>query len=895
MNFKDWLSEAVLWDFLNGSLRGTFPCVRDLVEANLPPCPQCGAPMKVRTARTGFNAGGEFLGCSQYPNCKATRPLPGPTPAQPQQQPSRQQVPSVNRPQPAQSNQPQGQKTWIYAYVKKPNPLFPERAELALSKRPDGNWDAFVVNTNDPALKKIRTLTPQQVTAGFIESHRDQKKQPYRTIRPSMKELADDVYASDPEWSQYGLTMVDSGEIAGAQPLQQAKPNVAKSHLIPNEMMSEEQQAIDTRFEQAMKEPGASHLMINALAGSGKTTMLKHLAHKYSQGQKWLYLVFGTKNKVEAQEKFPRNVKVRTSNAFAGEVLGSRDNTGRMPKTERIVQAMGNSRGGDEDDDPSRTEKIRLLADGPEFTQLMYKLGIPTVVMNPGQYGRIGKTLASLVRSLSYTFKEEVLKLVGIAKSYAVDPRHQDGLGERLQFLLQDYDFDTDMSEIKQRIHDYGEGSFQDAVIDSLNEILGYDFMSKDYIQEITEATKALIQISTPKGTQQQFQHGRMNFNLGDLRDFNDDLWFAAMHADEINWPQFDVVLADEVQDFNESQKIMLRKLAQAGAKIVAVGDPNQAIYRFRGADDESFNNISTMLGGLSHGSNSMFGLSKNFRSRKAIIDFANQESHVKNLQQGKQFDDGDGSVTKFEMKYGDAFQQLKAERAAGKIKQTAFISRTNEPLVQTALQLLGDKIPFVIVGKDVARDLKKHINKMGRFGLKDESSVNDLGNALHEFLEKETDKHSGSSTKKGMLQDLGNVTRALQACITQFITEQDQEGASQGYSYDRVRSNPSIKDFKGWLSKRLGGLDVQDNERDLATYKQKMEEESPVILTTAHKAKGLEFPRVYMLRYDMFPHPKSTRDKDLKQEENMRYVAITRAMDELHILNLEDQPGYKK
>ena len=82
-------------------------------------------------------------------------------------------------------------------------------------------------------------------------------------------------------------------------------------------------------------------------------------------------------------------------------------------------------------------------------------------------------------------------------------------------------------------------------------------------------------------------------------------------------------------------------------------------------------------------------------------------------------------------------------------------------------------------------------------------------------------------------------------------------------------------------------------NEDDLKEYRRKIEYESPVVLTTAHKSKGLEFARVFVLRDDLFPHPKNKhRPKDLLQEENARYVTYTRAMNELHVLDLKGQPG---
>jgi hypothetical protein len=654
-----------------------------------------------------------------------------------------------------------------------------------------------------------------------------------------------------------------------AQPAPEEKKAEEKSPLIPDELMSEEQKAIDAKFEKLLKNPKQSHIMINALAGSGKTTMLKHLAWKYGQpGQHWLYIVFNTKNKVEAAEKFPPFVQVRTSNGFLGEVLKHKKNITQMPQTDRMVKIN------------DKLEKARLLADGDDFTKVMTSLGIPANI-NAHKYGEtFGRTLTKLMKSIRYGFKEQVLTLIGLAKSFAIDPRNQDALQQGIEKIMNSYDFDTELVDIKERIATSYSGDYKANIERGLKDILGYNFMEKDYKDEVKKAAVWLLNATMPHGTQQQYQNGIMQHNLGEFRDFNDDLWYAAVHANEINWPRYDVVLADEVQDFNEAQKIMLKKLHDAGAKIVAVGDPNQSIYRFRGADTGAFNNISKQLQDLSDDKEVVHGLSKNFRSRKSIIDFANSETHVKNLK-GKDFADKDeGRVTKNELQYNDAFDELKQEKQRGKIKQTAFISRTNDPLVHAALKLLASGIPFVIVGKDIANDLRKHIGKViGRFGIKDNDYAQTLAQKLDEFRGNETENHEGKSTKKVYLQELNEVTDALLSAIETFSGDQ-QRG--------------TIADFKQWLAVRLGGLNVEENEKDLKEYQRKLKEENPVVLTTAHRSKGLEFSRVFILRYDLFPHKKATRKEDLEQEENSRYVAITRAQDELHILDPEGQPGYK-
>jgi superfamily I DNA/RNA helicase len=83
----------------------------------------------------------------------------------------------------------------------------------------------------------------------------------------------------------------------------------------------------------------------------------------------------------------------------------------------------------------------------------------------------------------------------------------------------------------------------------------------------------------------------------------------------------------------------------------------------------------------------------------------------------------------------------------------------------------------------------------------------------------------------------------------------------------------------------------------DYEKYQQQMEEDKPVVLVTAHKSKGLEFSRVFILRYDQFPHPRAKRTgipEDLQQEANAKFVALSRGMDETHILDPEGQPGYQ-
>lgn len=698
--------------------------------------------------------------------------------------------------------------------------------------------------------------------------------------------------------------VVQSVKGPDGQPIKAASPNelmpVVKpsehSHILPGEKMSEEQKAIDAKFAQVAGGDQQSHIMINALAGTGKTTMLKHLAWKYGNPkQKWLYLVFNTKNKVEAKEKFPQWVEVATTNGFLGEILRLPQNKTKIKQTDRIVDIA--KHGGGEG--AGKLEKARILADGPKFSQILAQLGLPDKWAADKVMGKEKNTLQSLLTSIRYLFKEQVLTLVGLAKSFAVDPRNQGELDGKLEEIFSKYDFDTSLGDVKDRIEKYGY-SYGALIRSTLNKILGYDFMQKDYKQEILQSTKWMLNETMPHASEHIHKRGDIDYKMGHFRDFNDDLWFAAIHANEIFWPHFDFVLADEVQDFNQAQKIVLKKLHEAGAKIVAVGDPNQSIYRFRGADGQAFDGLAQQLGELSQDKEGWkpHTLSKNYRSRPAILDFANQRTHVNNLQAGKTFKDGDpGTVTDKKVKYQDSFNNLKQEKQAGKIKQTAYIARTNEPLVHAALKLLASGVPFIIVGKDIAKDLMKHIDKVMRITrVQDYSPVSELADKLQEHLDGEMEQHGGSSAKKAYMQELGDTTKALHASIEHFSPPEPEDSGFRRQQYGNQQPKEhTVGEFKLWLKANLNGLDVAENERDLKAYREKLEKENPVILTTAHKSKGLEFERVFILRDDQFPHPKAKREEDLAQEANAKYVAYTRAMDQLHILDLKGQPGYKE
>lgn len=782
-----------------------------------------------------------------------------------QSQPQKQ-MPTQQQPQQQDPTKPPIQ--WVYAKVtQRGYKNLPLGKEIALNRISPDEWIYIVLDSSGPNVygknMNAGSISMADARNGAIESFKDLTTgKPMTTERPTLDDL--------------------NARLSG-QPGAQQKPVAAKGKktTIPDEMMSDEQRAIDEKFARLMAQgPGKSHLMLPAGAGSGKTTMLKHLAHKFgNQNQRWLYVVFNSKNKVEAKDQFPQFVDVRTSNGFLGEVL--RDSHATMGQTKRVADLENYGKKSE-----SKVEKIRLIADSPDFQRMMEKVGIPSNI-DVYEYGRIGKTLDSIINNrggIKYNFKETSIKIAELSKAYAFDPRHPEKVKEGVKWILENYDLDTTLKEVKERIQNYG-GDFTKNLIHYLQEIFGFDFMTKDFKEELGQAAIWLLEQTLPGASKLSHKIGAQNFNMGEYRDFTDDLWYAATHPDKVNWPKYDIVLVDEAQDFNVAQRIMIENLINKGATVVVVGDEDQAIYRFRGADGDAFQNLGKLLSDRSVDKDTTYKLTKNFRSKKKILDFVADETGVR-LQVGRKTEEGDeGVVTKYEKQYDEVFDEIGKERKQGVKVPTAFISRTNEPLVHAALRLLSQGVPFQILGKDIAKDLMTHIKRVsGKNRIGDFDDINVLRDGLEEFYTQQEDSFGHESTKKDYLKEMDETTKAIVACIDTFAREAQN---------DR-RNAPTIANFRKWLFERLGGLNANDNEKDYEAYKKRMEKETPIVLTSAHRSKGMEYSRVYILRYDQFPSPKAKLAADKRQENNAKYVSLTRAEDELHIIDMEGQPGYK-
>ncbi len=310
--------------------------------------------------------------------------------------------------------------------------------------------------------------------------------------------------------------------------------------------------------------------------------------------------------------------------------------------------------------------------------------------------------------------------------------------------------------------------------------------------------------------------------------DFTDMIYWAVRW--NLRLYPYKWVLVDEAQDFNPMQREMIAKIIDPdGGRIILVGDPNQAIYAFAGADSDSFAlsvkrwNCTVLPLTVTR---RCAGVITKHASR-LVPDFACPPDKPRGKLVWLQEADFTTHI-----QLGDM-----------------VVCRVQAPLVKYCLQLIAKGIPSVIKGKDLS---KSFLNLLDKLTKRSDYTFPDLLKCLtaHEVEQVEI------ATKKG---DEGLVEAIHDQCSgLRFVIE----------AYPDVASIDALE----LKIKNLFGDSNPNN--DVVTF------------CTVHKSKGLEADRVFILAPDKLPlRFEGITPEQLQQEYNLLYVAETRAKNVLVIV----------
>lgn len=338
-----------------------------------------------------------------------------------------------------------------------------------------------------------------------------------------------------------------------------------------------------------------------------------------------------------------------------------------------------------------------------------------------------------------------------------------------------------------------------------------------------------------------------------DKIDYSDMIWFPL--EKNLTFPQFDFVFIDEAQDTNatrrEVAKRMLKitnqqradqkEIAMFGTRnldttgrLISVGDRHQAIYGFTGADNDALDILKREF------SAHELPLSTCFRCSKAVIAHARKlVSHI-NPNVGAIA----GTVNLNVPEYN--FHENLFSKSYPELSRSAILCRKNAPLISLAFQLLERQIPCRIEGRDIGQELIKLCKKL------DDSSKPNLTRALSKHLSEQSSKLSPYK-----LELLTDKVSAIQSIL----------------QLQSITSAPQL---------------YQQIEAVFSDYDPS--KPSKLTLSSVHKSKGLEWPTVYLLgRNAWMPSKFATQPWMEEQEDNLIYVAITRAKETLYEITVEE------
>lgn len=399
---------------------------------------------------------------------------------------------------------------------------------------------------------------------------------------------------------------------------------------------------------------------------------------------------------------------------------------------------------------------------------------------------------------------------------------------------------------------------------------------------------------------------------------------------------RFQYIMVDEYQDTNTAQFELVKLLAQKYRNLCVVGDDDQSIYKFRGANIRNILDFEKYFPEAK-----VIKLEQNYRSTQSILDAANAVISNNEGRKDKALwtDRGAGNKIHFRS-FDNAYEEAefiaedickKVKKEGAAYKDCAVLYRTNAQARLLEERMIMEGVPYNVVGgtnfyaraeiKDILAYLKtvdngrdevavRRILKVPKRGigettvekLEDYAKMRDIG--LYDAMELADEIMSlGKSAAK--IRSFVQLIRGFRkealtlsvAELIQYIVEKigyaeylqdnyDEDGddrlenveelITKAVNYQETHEEPNLTDFLAEVAL-------------VAEIDNVTEDDNRVLLMTLHSAKGLEFPNVYLAGMEdgLFPSYMtiiSDDHSDIEEERRLAYVGITRAMNDLTI-----------
>ena len=355
-----------------------------------------------------------------------------------------------------------------------------------------------------------------------------------------------------------------------------------------------------------------------------------------------------------------------------------------------------------------------------------------------------------------------------------------------------------------------------------------------------------------------------------DLRDFYRARW---------RW-----ISIDEYQDIDPVQERLVRLLAPADGNVCAIGDPDQSIYGFRGAEVECFLRFGKVFTGAR-----TIELRRNYRSQRRIVEAARQVIARSSLVENRRFEAASTA----------AAEKIVLHVAPGGRGEADFVARTIEELLGGTSHFSMNSGRVDEVGGDVRGDLAFcDFAVLTRTRAQGAPFVEALGEAgipvqarTHERLSARPAVRLLVHAVEGLLEDsaesVGDVRELLVRAQERVASERDSSERDRATGVDAAELDAAIEllkplaerhaaDPRGFLAALALGAEVD-------TWDPRAER---VALMTLHASKGLEWPVVFLVGCDdgLLPLTWPGSDVDLAEERRLAFVGVTRARSRLFL-----------
>jgi DNA helicase II / ATP-dependent DNA helicase PcrA len=473
-------------------------------------------------------------------------------------------------------------------------------------------------------------------------------------------------------------------------------------------------------------------------------------------------------------------------------------------------------------------------------------------------------------------------------------------------------------------------------------------FEPRNLLFQISQAKNQLIDVDTFRSTASSFmeqiaaqvyERYQQKLRTNESLDFDDLLMFTVRLFQQVPevldyyQKKFQYIHVDEYQDTNHAQYMLMKLLAEGHKNICVVGDSDQSIYRFRGADIQNILRFEQ-----DYSDAKVIKLEQNYRSTKHILEVANQiianntERRPKNLWTDKTEGEKPSLfVAENEQEEAyfivDTISRLSKEGKSH--KDFAILYRTNAQSRVVEEFLLKANVPYQVVGgikfyerkeiKDILAYLRVVVNPHDDISLERIINVPRRGigattmDKIRAYAASE-----GVSLFSAILEvDYINLSKRTKDSLTGFVqmiqafhgmadylsaVEMTEEILSRSQYREEYKKEKTIE-----AQARLENIDefisvakeFENRNEDksilalltelalVAEVDNEPIETDSVSLMTVHSAKGLEFSHVFIvgMEENIFPHSRSLEDEvEMEEERRLAYVAVTRAEEMLYL-----------